>query len=905
MSGIQRDGTSGNKRRGEGATGTKSKRAKTTAAVVTGVVTRARSIMTATAPLTWSEEVAFQQEEDAFQQEEDAFQQEEDAWTLDLKERPIPKRHGEGSVAFWTDVQLNWLNLNNTTLDVPFLGEKIRNYNVLVSRLPGMHPDLEEVVNPSLDGDEALDVSQVAPVVILSSEQQSIFDSLPEAMRDCYISDMSISESRRQISESRRQQLQLKDFISQLKDEITGILTRTMLAVVKIGITLSFLSGLCQAEYTRDTRTSRVSRKSSMPVDDEAIQLPALIEPHSMVYPLIDSRCDFDDSSHLCRVKLLNPTADADMVSLSETLSDIFEKSIFLRKTKQKKELAKYKDKITTTKKLLKNALTLTSMATSCQKVAGEQKMHMPGPTCQEVEGVQEIFQVILEAICYSRTKAQANTAHSPLPPDSPKKTTVSKEKFVQGTDTRKKRRVDFTVWKRGRFIRVMRDDCMQMPVEVKAGQRSDKNVLEMVRQAREQTLSHLAKAVGPGFNFASRGIDTHATGVAASLFYVEVLQLKLDKMGTESASLKLHTTGPLPLLSKSQYMGWFNSDKVAKKRGQALTQKCGKAITDMAEVLYPGESTGTDASGVPLGLKALWITTGMTSKELFGPDWESILKCSPSSSVRRLLGSGAYGMVLLKDNNKGNETALKVSKYGRYRHLDNEVKILRKFQQWKTKIVNVPTLVEDGTIMASIGGVQHEMRSIEFSPVGQSPLFFCSRPEYPAVLLSVAAGISSALKFLHNRHYAHNDVSDKNVIIVTEEAGGSRTTYQAVLIDFGIACPTAQAQTAFLGTREFVHREIHSLTRAGATWYPQKLYDTTSLGFTMAVLANGGKLTWAELSTDSSDEIFNSRCEEAAASINCFDGINSTLKAGWIGWVNLDKRIVSKKSPAIPCISK
>jgi hypothetical protein len=532
MSGIQRDGTSGNKRRGEGATGTKSKRAKTTAAVVTGVVTRARSKKTATTPLTWSEEVAFQQEEVAFQQEEvafqqeeDAFQQEEDAWTLDLKERPIPKRHGEGSVAFWTDVQLNWLNLNNTTLDVPFLGEKIRNYNVLVSRLPGMHPDLEEVVNPSLDGDEALDVSQVAPVVILSSEQQSIFDSLPEAMRDCYISDMSVLMS---ISESRRQQLQLKDFISQLKDEITGILTRTMLAVVKIGITLSFLSGLCQAEYTRDTRTSRVSRKSSMPVDDEAIQLPALIEPHSMVYPLIDSRCDFDDSSHLCRVKLLNPTADADMVSLSETLSDIFEKSIFLRKTKQKKELAKYKDKITTTKKLLKNALTLTSMAISCQKVAGEQKMHMPGPTCQEVEGVQEIFQVILEAICYSRTKAQANTAHSPLPPDSPKKTTVSKEKFVQGTDTRKKRRVDFTVWKRGRFIRVMRDDCMQMPMEIKAGQGSRKNVLEMVREARLQTIGHLARAVALGFNFQSKGVDTHATGVAASLFYVEVSQLKL-----------------------------------------------------------------------------------------------------------------------------------------------------------------------------------------------------------------------------------------------------------------------------------------------------------------------------------------------------------------------------------------
>jgi hypothetical protein len=52
--------------------------------------------------------------------------------------------------------------------------------------------------------------------------------------------------------------------------------------------------------------------------------------------------------------------------------------------------------------------------------------------------------------------------------------------------------------------------------------------------------------------------------------------------MGTESTSLKLHTTGPLPLLSKSQYMVWFNSDKVSKKQG--------KAITDMADVLYPGK---------------------------------------------------------------------------------------------------------------------------------------------------------------------------------------------------------------------------------------------------------------------------------------------------------------------------
>jgi serine/threonine protein kinase len=291
-----------------------------------------------------------------------------------------------------------------------------------------------------------------------------------------------------------------------------------------------------------------------------------------------------------------------------------------------------------------------------------------------------------------------------------------------------------------------------------------------------------------------------------------------------------------------------------------------------------------------------------MTRKELFGPDWETILKCSPSSSVCRLLGSGAYGMVMLKVDDNGKETALKVSKYGRHRHLDDEIEILCKIRDSKTKIVNAPTLLADRTIMAYIGGVEFPLFAIESSPVGQSPLFFCNRTtEYTAVLLSVAAGIGAALKFLHDRHYAHNDVSNNNVIIVTEPptAGGSRTTtYRAVLIDFGIACPTTREQKYFLGTEEFVHREIHSLTRAGKSWYPQELYDTTSLGFTMAVLANRGKLTWV-------DDMFNSRCDNAAASINGFHGIDHTVKKKWIGWVNLDKRSASTKIPAIPRIRK
>jgi hypothetical protein len=504
--------------RSEGET----KRAKTT----TGVVTRVMSKKTATQ--TRLEEIACKQEEDARR--------------LDLKERPIPTHHGKGSVAFWKAVNRNWLSLargNAKEVDVPFLREKILKYNVLVDRLT----EVEAMVNSSLDG-EALDVSQVAPVVVLSSEQQSIFDRLPEAMRD-YVSDLRESsellksrirhsellKSRIQLSESWKSRIQLRESFEAIFCEIRLILCETQLAVGNIGNILGTLSGFCQAESTREDSTSRISGSSSISEDDEASHLPALIRPYSHVSYLTDSHLDFDDSSHLCRDMLLKPTADDDMVSLSETLSDIFGKSIFLRKSKKKKKLAKYKEKITTAKELLKNALILTNMATNCQKVAGEQKMHMPGPTCQEVE-IQEIFQVILEAICSIRTKAgnedRANTAHSTSPPASPKKTTVSTEKVVQATETRKKRRVDFTVWKRGRHISVMRDDCMQMPMEIKAGQGSRKNVLEMVREARLQTIGHLARAVALGFNFQSKGVDTHATGVAASLFYVEVSQLKL-----------------------------------------------------------------------------------------------------------------------------------------------------------------------------------------------------------------------------------------------------------------------------------------------------------------------------------------------------------------------------------------
>jgi len=64
--------------------------------------------------------------------------------------------------------------------------------------------------------------------------------------------------------------------------------------------------------------------------------------------------------------------------------------------------------------------------------------------------------------------------------------------------------------------------------------------------------LSHLAKQVGIAFNFAGVGIDARATGVVLNAAYVKIVQLRLEKMGTDKAKLIQLETKCLPLLSRN-----------------------------------------------------------------------------------------------------------------------------------------------------------------------------------------------------------------------------------------------------------------------------------------------------------------------------------------------------------------
>jgi serine/threonine protein kinase len=117
--------------------------------------------------------------------------------------------------------------------------------------------------------------------------------------------------------------------------------------------------------------------------------------------------------------------------------------------------------------------------------------------------------------------------------------------------------------------------------------------------------------------------------------------------------------------------------------------------------------------------------------------------------------------------------------------------------------------------------------------------------PSMDSMMNRILDNVLEAFKFLHHKNIAHNDISDRNILLIRdEEAASPDNPYRAVLVDFSIASQMYKRCCGLIGTPPFIHRELH----INYDWFPVPQYDETSLGLTLVVLVARGIIPWDDL---------------------------------------------------------
>jgi hypothetical protein len=652
---------------------------------------------------------------------------------------------------------------------------------------------------------------------------------------------------------------------------------------------LQVLSGLSQAEGTKAANTvaanalikSEVESKKKE-ADPEAHRLPrkaniadtyaTILESPGVYHEVFDSK------------SLRELVVPSSVNRVSDVLQAFVDRAKFLSRTLYQKDLVSYKGKLKCTLEKVKASFDLAVLGGETGEVSTEGSLDWPGPTSQENNGTHKIIQCILYALalCKDETKT---------PEASPTKSRVKSEVVLEGTETRKKRRCDMAVWIHGRYLYVMRDDCIELVIEQKPGQRMTSTILDMLNEARDQTLSHLSKALLQCLNYCGAGIPTHATGVIVTFAFVQVVRLELIDPGTSRARVSLVQSELFPLLSLENFEKWFRSDNARWK----LTGHQAAIEAVKGRLYDPDGKGGVDRRGTPLGIKALWKLMNVPRAKLVGPTWEKL-----SKDLGPLLGQGTFAMVHAYAPKK-DCAVIKVSRFGRVHHLEQEARILGIFCKGE-QCDNIPKLVKCICLDVTIGKVPAVLPAIVTTPLGKSISLAIDESRKTKVLHTVTIGIQAALNYMHKRNIAHNDVSVKNIIMV-----GTGNEMRAVLIDYGIASSLGSKMEGFQGTTEVAHREIHLNSSA---WCPVAEYDFTSLAYTLIIIKQG-QIPWIGFSDCPVKDVveLNRRYEVASENLQSFkvDGDFPKESFGeWSKWLAWDNKLFRRACNCIlPCSKK
>ena len=457
--------------------------------------------------------------------------------------------------------------------------------------------------------------------------------------------------------------------------------------------------------------------------------------------------------------------------------------------------------------------------------------MWLPGPTAQEVHGSQVVFRALLEAIaeCLPKSapasgipsEAHAGALHglqsiralcksdSAGNRKTPLKGLNKEERNHAETDYRPPRFADFTLAKRGQYRVCLHDDIFEVFIEIKPYQRLVSGANKCQNEALNQGLSHAGKALhcavelGPGF-------PGHAIFIVGSVLNVTVYKLVLVDPGTPDAKLKLEVSEHLPLLPRECYDRYVGSDKRHGDEDECFRSK-----------LYPRKSGDMGQTGIPALAKVMRSS------------WGTLIRLDhPSLQYASLLGYGSFGLVL----DVGGKVA-KLSRYGNYHDLQNEVAILKYLEKQKEKIIHdgatrVVSIESHGIFEIPYRGIRVELPGLVLSPKGNRLHTLEAN-----ALKQVASDLLCGLDWLHDKGIAHNDISDTNFVLVHD---------RAVITDFAFAKPLSTVIHSYVGTPDFSHSDVHSGN--SGYWIARAEYDIAALAYVLCTLSNDGKTPWSPI---------------------------------------------------------
>ena len=334
----------------------------------------------------------------------------------------------------------------------------------------------------------------------------------------------------------------------------------------------------------------------------------------------------------------------------------------------------------------------------------------MPGPDAQEKEGIQPLLQALMQLVGKCLEPPKNNTLSS-------SESYIRKEGTIPPTDQRSKRFVDFMFHKEGRYQSIIFDHNIKIPMETKPGWRRGGTPLLLLTEGRDQVLSHLAKKLFLGFNFAGIGVPCHATGLVANMAGVRVIHLRYEKVGTAEAKLRLFESPLLPLMSATNFDKWVK-DGPEKGKGDLRKELFGEDGTD-----------GVDECNVPKGLRLLFNLMVQKSNDLQG--FSTNLE---SKELGTQFGSGSTAVVFCRLNSrKKRDGVVKVSRYRVKHDIEHELEILQELTATSCQQnEHIPILIDESlkSIQVQIGSVRVDLPAIRMKPEGIPASFHFSESQ-------------------------------------------------------------------------------------------------------------------------------------------------------------------------------
>lgn len=403
--------------------------------------------------------------------------------------------------------------------------------------------------------------------------------------------------------------------------------------------------------------------------------------------------------------------------------------------------------------------------------------------------------------------------------------TSVSSEQSLAYVEkARRHRRIDFIVDEYREFLHVLFPEKLGRAIEVKSPAMDVKALLKgdygafekNQEQAREQVIGHLAKQLLCSFDFGGIGQNDIVCGVVLSMVSIQVLEMRLTKIGTNEVKLVFRQTPHVPLFRRFELPQGIQTEFDWDMDSNGVLLLAG-AMLDIPRMSLFGEQ--------------IKCTVDDESAKNFFSNSEEARKHT-GIEIQSLLGSGSFAHVVQLDNN----AFMKVPRSRR---------MVRSLQRECEKLTMLDPGVNEGWIPKTMPWgvsvvnlfIRNEISQMEVlrltGIVGVSLGTYCkNRSLADHYIHTVIHEVYKALRYAHSKNIVHMDVRPSN-IVVKVKLEGNKTVLDVLLADWG--CSLSHEETIergkFIGCTPYAHDKL--LGERTNKLRPKHEFDFASLGYT------------------------------------------------------------------------